>query len=283
MSQPALPEYRVMLSVDVEDYSSRTDAEQRQLQDALANAIDRAATAAGLNRGRWLTQFGGDGVFAVLPERTDVTRLMDGFLRELDAELGAYNRRRREQSWTRVRLRLAVHAGPVYLDGPTGWPGQHAVVPARLRDSEPIRTALEACPGADLAVIVSSEIYRDYVSQGPGNPRPTEFRAVLAQAKKQSYIAYLFVPGFDVHDVAALAEFDTSGTPPRGLNVTDAKDQDAKTRPASPSHASQPRPEVKRGRDVIFGDRVSGRGTIYRIGGDLWQSTDPRGGKDDER
>jgi hypothetical protein len=286
MSEPAVPEYRVMLTIDIEDYSIRTDAEQRVLQAAFRSALEDAAHAAGLNRRGWLTQFSGDGVFAVLPHGTDVTRLMDDFLRDLDAELGRYNRRRHEQAWTRMRLRLAVHAGPVYLDGPTGWPGHHAVEPGRLRDSQPVRAALAACPGADLAVIVSSEIYRDYVSQGPGNPRPTEFRAVLAQAKKQSYVAHLLVPGFDVHAVAALARFDTSGTPPGGHASPDAQlDVMPPEKPRSSPHSWGTPGGVWAGRDVVSGDsiNVSGDGSVYKAGRDMLLPPDRPAGGHDER
>jgi hypothetical protein len=272
MSDHTVPEYSVMLTTDIEDYSTRTDAEQRVLQAAFREVLNRAADAAELNRDGWMTQFSGDGVFAILPAGSDVTRLMDRFLRELDAGLGGYNRRRRDQAWTRMRLRLAVHAGPVYLDGSTGWPGQHAVQPGRLRDSQPVRAALDACSGADLAVIISSEIYRDYVSQGPGNPRPTEFRTVLAQTKKQSYVAHLFVPGFDVHAIAALAKFDTSGIPPGEFPLPDAEGN--LTAPGE-SDASPPSGRapgwVTAGRDVVYGDsnQVSGGGSIYRVGRDI--------------
>jgi class 3 adenylate cyclase len=284
MSQPAVPEYRVMLTVDIEDYSSRTDTEQQVLQASLRNALDNAADAADLNRRGWLTQFSGDGLFAILPARTDVTRLMDHFMRELDAELGGYNRRRSEQAWARMRLRLAVHAGPVYLDGSTGWPGQHAVVPARLRDSEPVRAALAAFPGADLAVIVSSEIYRDYVSQGPGNPRPTEFRAVLAQVKKQSYVGHLLVPGHDVHVVAALARFDAPDKPAGGHMLPDTEgNSTAPGRKDSPPRSGGPPGWA--GRDVIFGDSIkaNGDGIVYKAGRDIVPPTDGSAGRRDER
>jgi hypothetical protein len=271
MSEQAVPEYRVVLTTDIEDYSSRTDAEQWVMQAAFRRALDDAAEAAGLKPQEWHSQLSGDGLFAILPSGTDVTQLLDRFLRELDAELGGYNRRRREQAWTRMRLRLAVHAGPVYLNGPTGFPGHHAVEPARLCDSQPVRAVLAALPGADLAVIVSSDIYRDYVTQGPGNPRPTEFRTVLAQVKKESYTAHLLVPGFDVHAVAALAMFDASdmsqlarrSDPREGTSVAPGQDSPSSDRDA---------PRVLRaGGNMVASNRnrASGGGSVYTAGGDI--------------
>lgn len=285
MSEHPVPEYRVMLTTDIEDYSIRTDVEQQVLQGALIRALDEAADVAELNPDGWLRQFSGDGIFAILPHGTNVTRLMDRFVRELDAALGGYNRRRNEQAWTRMRLRLAVHAGPVYLEGPTGWPGHHAVVPGRLRDSDPVRAALAACPGADLALIVSSEIYRDYVTQGPGNPRPAEFRTVLARVKKQTYIAHLLVPGSDVHDIAALARFDTSGTPPAGPSPDGDGHVAAPARPDPSPQSGEVPDAVRARRDVVLGDvnKVRGGGSVYRAGRDIHLPTDYSGGRGNER
>ncbi|KAB2339644.1 hypothetical protein [Actinomadura rudentiformis] len=222
MHDHPVPEYRVLFTVDIEDYSSRNDAEQRTLQSALSQMLDDAADSAELNRQAWERQHGGDGVYAILPAGTNVTPLMDTFVRELDAALGSYNRRRHDVAWSRLRLRMAVHIGPVHLNGAMGWPGQHAVQPARLRDSKPLRAAMGALSEADLGVIVSSEIYRDYITQGPGEPRPTLFRPVRVEMKKQSYTAYLYVPRFNLHNIEALAAYaPSSGTeggdpPPAG-------------------------------------------------------------------
>ncbi len=255
-----VPLYRVMLTTDIEDYSTRNDAEQRVLQTALSGALEQAATAAGLNCQGWQMQFSGDGVFALLPEGTDVVCLLDQFIHELDAALGVYNRRCREQAWTRMRLRVAVHAGPVYVDGSAGWPGHHAVVPGRLRDSAPVRAALLACPAADLAVIVSEEIFRDYVTQGPGKPRPTEFRAVVAQLKKQSYLGHLYVPGCDVHGIAALARFEPAELPPAvtGQRLAAARGE-------FPADAAPERDPLPPPGGVSFGGNVTAKGNVHGI------------------
>jgi class 3 adenylate cyclase len=254
-----IPEYRALLTVDIEDYSSRTDAEQRVLQSALMTALDRAADAAELNREQWVRQLGGDGLMALLPPGSDICRLLDVLIRRLDAELGSYNRLREQPAWSRIRMRLAVHAGPIHVDGEAGWPGRHVVVPARLRDSDPVRAVLAARPEADLAVIVSSEVYRDYVTQGPGHPRPSEFRAVRIHKKRQSYVAYLHLPRFEIHEIAELAPYDvTDQDPPDGGAPT----------------ATDPEPQpsvsvgrVNAGRDVIHTVTNSTQGGNVTIGG----------------
>jgi class 3 adenylate cyclase len=256
MNDRPIPEYRTLLTVDIEDYSSRTDAEQRVLQSALMTALDRAADAAELNREQWIKQLAGDGLMALLPPGVDVCHLLDVLVRRLDAELGCYNRLREQPAWSRIRMRLAVHTGPVHPDGEAGWPGRHAVLPARLRDSQPVRVALAARPEADLAVIVSSEVYRDYVTQGPGNPRPSEFRPVRVEAKKDKYIGFLHLPRFDVHEISELEPYNV-GDQERSAGAPAASSE---REPRPPAHA----PVLTAGRDVVGKAR-------YRVtgGGDM--------------
>ncbi|MEV4838633.1 hypothetical protein AB0K05_29310 [Nonomuraea sp. NPDC049486] len=198
-------DYRVLLTADIENYGGRTDAQQRTLQSGLISAIETAADSVQLDHQSWCRQVAGDSMTAVLPAEpgplVTIPLLLDQFLTELDMAIAAHNSRRADPTWARMRLRLAVHVGPLQLDGAAGWPGQHAVQPARLRDSAPIRAALDTFRDADLALIISREVFRDYVSQGPGRPRPSEFLEVAVAEKKQKYPAYLYVPHFDVHDM----------------------------------------------------------------------------------
>ncbi|GAA0408237.1 hypothetical protein GCM10009530_70730 [Microbispora corallina] len=202
-------DYRVLLTADIENYGSRGDAQQRTLQSGLITAVDTAADRAGLDRQSWLRQVGGDSLTAVLPAEpgplVTIPLLLDQFLTGLDLAIALHNSRRADPTWSRMRVRLAVHVGPLFLDGEAGWPGQHAVQPARLRDSAPIRAALDTFRDADLALIISQDVFRDYVSQGPGRPRPSEFLEVAVAEKKQAYQAYLYVPHFDVRDLELAA------------------------------------------------------------------------------
>ncbi|MGW4797276.1 hypothetical protein ACWEPC_33130 [Nonomuraea sp. NPDC004297] len=198
-------DYRVLLTADIENYGGRTDAQHRTLQSGLISTIETAADRVHLDHGAWERQVGGDSLTVCFPAEpgpfVTIPLLLDQFLTELDVAIAAHNSWRFDPTWARMRMRLAVHVGPLQLDGAAGWPGQHAVQPARLRDSAPIRAALDTFRDADLALIISREVFRDYVSQGPGRPRPSEFLEVAVAEKKQKYLAYLYVPHFDVHDM----------------------------------------------------------------------------------
>jgi hypothetical protein len=95
---------------------------------------------------------------------------------------------------------------------------------------------MAAFPEADLGIIVSSEIFRDYITQGPGDPRPVVFRPVRVAVKKQTYTAYLYVPRFDVHGVEGLGPYDPPGGTEGGVPQPDTSTATGPT-PGEPSSA----------------------------------------------
>ncbi|MFI6496733.1 hypothetical protein [Nonomuraea typhae] len=104
-----------------------------------------------------------------------------------------------------------------------GVPGGHAVQVNRLADAQAVRDALRLCPGADLAVIVSDRVFNDYLSDGYGSLSPAEFRQVRVRAKADTYTAYLYVAGCDLHELADLDAYapgppdsEEPGPPPGG-------------------------------------------------------------------
>lgn len=240
MTERDLPEYRPLITGDIENYSSRTGPQQGALQKGLMDCLEAAAEAAGLSRLEWLLQPSGDGECSVLPQDTDMVRLTDVFLREFDIALAVYNRRRQPFDWTRMRVRLALHVGPVHVRGANGFPGDHGVQVGRLVDAPALRDALAACPGADLAVIVSDRLYDDYIVQGYGELRPAEFRQVHVVVKNQRYTAYVYVPNHDVHDISVLARYDMP-------------ESSVQTESRTKADTSANLPTVYRARNVTFG------------------------------
>jgi len=62
-----------------------------------------------------------------------------------------------------MRLRVALHAGEVHLDG-TGFGGASVVTVMRLIEADTLRSVLKTAP-QDLVVIVSELLHRDVVLQ----------------------------------------------------------------------------------------------------------------------
>ncbi|MCX4665638.1 hypothetical protein OG453_02935 [Streptomyces sp. NBC_01381] len=186
---------RLLLAVDAEGYGRADVLTQREFQEAIARLSGEAADAAGLDRARWVTQEGGDSLFAVLPADLGAAEpvLVDAFMRGLDAGLRAFNHNRVRQAW--LRLRAAVHFGPASL-GANGFVGSAPVEIGRILDSTALRTALAEASDACLAVGVSAVVFHDVVrGEAYTSLRKDEFRQVRVEEKEYRGEAWIWVPG----------------------------------------------------------------------------------------
>ncbi|MEU5000167.1 hypothetical protein [Streptomyces sp. NPDC021622] len=186
---------RLLLAVDAEGYGRADVLTQREFQEAIARLSGEAADAAGLDRARWVTQEGGDSLFAVLPADLGAAEpvLVDAFMRGLDAGLRAFNHNRVRQAW--LRLRAAVHFGPASL-GANGFVGSAPVEIGRILDSTALRTALAEASDACLAVAVSAVVFHDVVrGEAYTSLRSDEFRQVRVEEKEYRGEAWIWVPG----------------------------------------------------------------------------------------
>lgn len=253
-------EYRLMITSDIENYGDRCDSDQVELQRTLIRLLDMAARAAGLALLQWKRQPQGDGEFTVLPPETDASTVLGPFITALARGIERVNQ---QDVRRRMRMRLAVHGGPIHVEGAAGSPGRHAVQSGRLVGADSLRAAMSACKDADLGVIISDRIFDDFVGQGYGGPSPEEFRHVHAKSKTNEYRAYIHLPGHNVHRLSELDEYDVE---PR--KHPNDEDQDKGVR-----HG-----EITVGRDYYGGatNTVSGNGVIYTAGRDAFFDRDSR-------
>lgn len=198
------PERRLLISVDMESYSRRGNILQYEAQQAFHELLHAAAGAVGLDRVAWSTQRAGDGELAILPRDVPESRVIGRFVPELNRRLRAYNSSRLPAA--RVRLRIAVHQGLVHLDGANGFPGNAVVFVSRLCDADPVRRALAAFRDAGVALVVSTDIYRDVVLEYPEEMRPERFRQVRISKPDKGFdeYAWLCVVDEDLSMVPAL-------------------------------------------------------------------------------
>ncbi|TDD21868.1 hypothetical protein E1287_40265 [Actinomadura sp. KC06] len=206
---------RLLLSVDVMGYGSVSDLRQRDIHRALLAALDEAAERAGLERAGWHRQVAGDGELSVLPPDESEPRVVDGFVHQLAATLRRVNGDAVEG---RLRLRLAIHYGTA-VPGSTGYNGRGLVEVSRLCDSAPLRSALLRSK-ADLAVILSRQVFRDVVLGEHTSLNPSRFREVMVREKEFAEEAYLLIPGFDVHQLEPSDLEGPSGAPDARAGVT---------------------------------------------------------------
>jgi hypothetical protein len=145
------------VAIDAKSYGAMDNVAQYDTQALLPEVLDEAALAAGLDRSAWLKQPQGDGELALVPPDQPEPRVVDDFVRELDASLQVRNYSRRPDA--RLRLRMAFDFGVAY-PASYGFAGEAVVATARLLASSGLHRALAEAADADLAVILSPQVYR---------------------------------------------------------------------------------------------------------------------------
>jgi hypothetical protein len=185
--------FRFLIAVDAEGFSRCCAAEQASIQADLDRALSRAARAAGLDRGQWLCQPGGDGELAELPLNTDGLSLVADFPRQLAAALSEINPAR--VAGPRLRIRMAIHHGAV-SPGRLGSVGAALILVTRLLDANVVRRQLQSRPDQDLALIVSASVYDEVIKTRFHGLRPEAFSRVAVHAKRLAYVGYLYQEDF---------------------------------------------------------------------------------------
>ena len=208
------PLRRLMVAVDVHRYSSQDPLGQVDAQQAVTDALSRAAEAVGLDRSLWRTQPQGDAELTVLPPETDEATVLADFPRELATSLHRHNRSRNAEH--RLRLRVAMHCGVLHL-GALGYPGSAPIETCRLLDAPAFKQALVEADDADVALIVSEQLFADIVAPGYRGLRPQWFRRVTVAVKEYSGTGYVTLPG--------LGSPATGDSPPASPVATPLPDQ----------------------------------------------------------
>jgi hypothetical protein len=184
---------KLCIAYDVEHYSQRGTrreyATQRRLSDVLAFAFSEV----GLVPGEYEVQEQGDGGLALLPTggTVDEPRLIVGLLNALRTALTELNDDLVEAA--RVRLRVALHEGVVH-PAPHGYVGPAVIEVCRLRDADPVRSAL-ADSNAVLVAVVADGLYHDVLSQGYHGLPGTAFTPVDVHVKAFRARAWIYLPG----------------------------------------------------------------------------------------
>ncbi|MGI5165410.1 hypothetical protein ACQEU3_13725 [Spirillospora sp. CA-253888] len=181
--------YRLLLAVDLEQYSRLLPQQQLIAQTDLRRLLDDCARRTGLGPDGWYRQVGGDGELVVLPTDSDVLRAVGPFTRRLEEALADRNRYRLDTP--RLRMRMALHHGPLLIEGPLGPAGDPPIVVARLLDSAPLRRHLADHPDRDLALVVSDSLYQDVVRSGFCELDPAAFTALEVETKGRLYRGHI--------------------------------------------------------------------------------------------
>lgn len=189
----AAREYRPMAAVDIEGSGGRGDVPLLRIREVLAAAFREALGESGIDAQACRIEDLGDGLRMVAPACVPKSRLIHPFFHELAVRLSAHNRT--AAAPTRIRLRVALHAGDVWL-APAGVAGGPLEVLARLLDARPAREALAAAPATvPASLLVSQHFYDETVRHGYPGIDPESFRRVEVAEKEYAAGAWLHLPG----------------------------------------------------------------------------------------
>jgi tetratricopeptide (TPR) repeat protein len=182
----------VLLIVDIEGFGSPThnDLVQVLLRQRLYRLVQRALEAVGVESAQVLAfRDLGDGVLVVLGQTVSPDRLVEQGVPELAAGIAHDNRTASPAA--RLRLRVAVHQGPLVEDA-HGYTGQTLTHAFRLLEAEVVRTVLRAAREAGLVVVVSDQVHQRLLAGGRAVP---EFQPVWLAHKETTARAWLHLAG----------------------------------------------------------------------------------------
>lgn len=174
-------ERHLLVAVDAVGYGQGNDQDHFAMQSGIKTVLNEAASAAKLDRSRWLLQGAGDGELAILPLDEPEPLVVDAYARQLDVRLTAYNAALPAER--RIRLRMAVHFGAA-MPAENGYAGQGVVAVSRLVDSPPVREALQAAPDATVVLALTRQVFDDVVRQGHVSFSAADFTRVPVQVKE---------------------------------------------------------------------------------------------------
>ncbi|WP_062205489.1 hypothetical protein [Streptomyces sp. NBRC 109706] len=187
-------EYRAMLAVDIERSGGRGDVALLRIREVLLSALREALEESGIDRGECRFHDLGDGVRVIAPASLSKARLIHPLIHELTIRLRAHNRTAAPS--TRIRVRVAMHAGDLWF-GRTGTVvGGPLEVLARLLDAPAAREALAgAADTIPLSLLVSQHYYDETVRHSYPGMDPDTFRRVAVSVKEYEADAWLHLPG----------------------------------------------------------------------------------------
>ncbi|WP_433268685.1 hypothetical protein ACQPZF_04840 [Actinosynnema sp. CS-041913] len=181
------PLHRSIVVFDIAGYGRLDNRAQVRARETLHTVVRRAFRAAGVPWWRLVVEDRGDGLILLVPPSVSKVDLLDPLVQLLVFGLG------RVPASSRVRLRMAVHAGDLVRD-PYGWVGTDLNTACRLVDSPALYRAQRQSPAADLVVIVSDDVHRAVVRHGYKGLRTADYRPVRVVRKEVDERAWVHVP-----------------------------------------------------------------------------------------
>lgn len=183
-----LPPMRVILTADVEQYSTRPAWAKPGVHHDLNDAIRASCAEAGIE---WETDVyhadsPGDEVMVTLP-----VECLPGLLRTGIRTLDRILRNRPRQGLERMRLRAVVHVGPLDATEHIGPAKDHA---ARLLAADQLRDVLTHNPKAEMILLLSDHTYTQWVRNHYTDLEPHWFAPLETESKGDRGRGWAHIP-----------------------------------------------------------------------------------------
>jgi hypothetical protein len=180
--------HHAVVVVDVERFSdaARGDLHRGSVQEGLANSLRLAFVEADIDWDACRYHDRGDGALILVPAHIPETQLVDRLPSRLSAHLRKHNALAAPEA--RIRLRLALHSGPVEATQ-NGGPNAAIIVAVRLVDSDEAKAAQQASTDP-VTLVVSERFFEDVVRNEPA-AEPELYRPVAVALKEYRGIAYI--------------------------------------------------------------------------------------------
>ncbi|MBV9445875.1 MAG: tetratricopeptide repeat protein [Streptosporangiaceae bacterium] len=177
--------------MDVEGFgdSHRSDAHQVAVREGLYRALEMAFSASGIPWAECYREDRGDGVLVLVPPHVPKALFAMSLPEHLAEALREHNAVHSVKA--QIRLRMALHAGEMYLDR-HGATGRSVNLVFRLLEASELRLALARASGV-LALIVSSWFFEEVVQNTPASIA-TAYRKAEVAVKETGAIAWILVP-----------------------------------------------------------------------------------------
>ena len=192
-SPPTDGQLCTLFAVDIAGFTSpgRDDEIRLYLHEELYEVLEKAFDGSGIPWAGCFHEDRGDGALIVVPPGMACKGIID----PLPERLRGLIRRHNHVSCPAagIQLRAAAHIGPVEHDG-HGFVGSDVNLLFRMLEARPLKRAL-AGSNAELALIVSDDVYRRLVCRCPSLVSPDAFQRVRVQVKDTRAWAWTYLPG----------------------------------------------------------------------------------------
>lgn len=213
------PVYRLIVALDLEASTKRTNPVKGELRRVLYELLEQSLEAAGIGP-RHLEKLAdrGDGVLILIRPHDDVpkTALLGRLIPTLTTLLAEHNATAAEPE-LKARLRVVVHAGEVHDDG-RGFYGDDLDVAFRLLNSRTVKRVLREAPAAPLGLVVSEEIFSGIIRHGyvAAGPYQQQVQVRVGERQRRGRI-YLPVPASSDLPVPIRRADASSPSPPLAI------------------------------------------------------------------